>query len=115
MKRSFGNLLFLLGLVSLFSVNSCEILYECSCFESGGIASEITNNHGHELNIPAEDFSNPVDGTYSIKGSADHDHQISFTGEDLEIVSDSNSKTVTSTPGGTDGHTHEVTLDCGCK
>jgi hypothetical protein len=115
MKTSFNNLLFISLLVTLFSVNSCEIHYECSCFESGGIASEITNNHGHELNIPAADFSDPVDGTYSIKGSADHDHQVSFTGEDLEIVSGYNSKTVTSTSGGTDGHTHEVTLDCGCK
>lgn len=89
--------------------------YNCSCFDVGGIASKISDNHDHILDIPASDFTNPVDGTYSIKGEADHDHEVSFTAEELEIVSNNNSKTVISTPGGTDGHTHEVTLDCGCE
>lgn len=87
---------------------------DCSCFEFGGIASEISNNHGHELIVPTSDFNNPKDGTYSIRGNANHDHQVSFTKEDLETVSGNNSKTVVSTPGGTDNHTHEVVLDCSC-
>ena len=87
---------------------------ECSCFTYGGIDSEITNNHGHKLVIPKEHFTNPVDGTYSIKGTADHDHTVFFTGENLGIVSGNNSNTVTSSPGGTNNHTHEVTLDCSC-
>lgn len=87
---------------------------ECSCFKYGGVDSEITSNHGHKLEVPAIDFNEPHDKTYSIKGTADHNHEVSFTAEDLQVVSGSNSKTVTSTPGGTDNHTHEVTLDCGC-
>ena len=98
----------------LLLFGSCQY-YDCSCFEAGGLASEITDNHGHRLDVPAEDFTNPTDGTYSIRGDADHDHQVSFTGEELEIVSGYNSKAVMSTPGGQDNHTHMVTLDCGCK
>jgi len=85
---------------------------DCDCFEHGGIASEITDDHGHVLEVPAEDFTDPVDGTYDITGEADHSHEVSFTGEQLEVVSGYNSATEESTVG--DGHTHMVTLDCSC-
>jgi len=84
----------------------------CDCFEYGGIASEITGNHGHDLEVPAADFTDPVDGTYDITGTADHSHEVTFTGEQLETVSGLNSATVESTVGA--GHTHMVTLDCSC-
>src|SRR5512140_2631988 len=87
---------------------------DCNCLEKGGIASEITGNHGHSLDVPAADFvshSEPT-YTYSIRGTATHDHQVTFTGSQLEVVSRYNSATVTSTVA--DGHTHDVTLDCNC-
>lgn len=113
MKKLSIALQLLLPVLFIFSTTTCNT-YDCSCFKFGGIDSEITKNHEHSLEIPAEDFNNPHDGTYSIKGEADHDHKVTFSAEDLEIVSGNNSKTVTSTQGGSDNHTHEVTLDCSC-
>lgn len=82
--------------------------------EVGGLASEITGNHGHELRVPPEDFAAPDAGasySYSIKGKAPHDHTVVFTGQQLIIVSGFNSATVASSA--TEGHTHQVTLDVG--
>ena len=89
--------------------------FNCSCIEIGGTSSEISNNHDHKLFVPPEDFQNPVGGTYSIQGEADHDHSVTFTAEELEIVTDNNSNTQESSAGGSDNHTHMVTLDCGCE
>jgi len=59
-------LVFVLVALTTLAGSCSSIFGEASCFEHGGIDSGITNNHGHELRIPAEDFTNPVDGTYSI-------------------------------------------------
>jgi len=115
MKAEKTFLISLLGIGMIWIFTGCDMFNgDCSCKDYGGIASEITNNHGHELFVPSGDFENPTDGIYSIKGDADHDHQVSFTGQELMIVSDNNSKTVNSTAGGTDNHIHVVTLDCNC-
>jgi len=81
------------------------------CSVAGGTASNITNNHGHALDVPTADFMDPIaDHLYSIQGSAAHDHTISLTGAQLQQVLAGSSVTVTSTT--TDLHMHDVTVAC---
>ncbi|GMQ82716.1 MAG: hypothetical protein BMS9Abin05_2176 [Rhodothermia bacterium] len=93
-------------------VGTCNVFSESSCFDNGGIDTEITKNHGHKLRIPSKDFTDPTDGTYSIQGNASHDHVVIYIGEQLATVSDFNSETVTSSTYASDNHSHRVTLDC---
>jgi hypothetical protein len=82
-----------------------------SCTAHGGTASAITANHGHALMVPVADFTSPqIDHTYSIQGSAGHDHTITLTGAQLADVLAGNTVTVTSTE--TLAHTHGVTVIC---
>ena len=81
------------------------------CNANGGTASSITNNHGHELMVPATDFASPTtDHTYSIMGQATHDHMITLTGAQLTQVLAGTPVTVPSTV--TNTHMHDVTAVC---
>jgi hypothetical protein len=75
-------------------------------------ATAISNNHNHALTIPAADVDSMVSKTYSIMGTATHDHQITLTPAQLAQIKVMNAITVTSTIGGAPSHTHDVTVDC---
>ncbi len=70
----------------------------------------ITGNHGHVLAIPTADLTSTVDKTYSIQGTAAHDHLIMLTVAQLGQLKAGTTVTVTSTTGAT--HTHDVTASC---
>jgi hypothetical protein len=82
-----------------------------SCSESGGTAKSISANHGHKLAIPAADFSSGTDHTYSIMGTADHDHEITLTAAQLAEILAGSQVQVTSTE--TNIHPHIVMTACG--
>ena len=73
--------------------------------------SSIADNHGHRLVIPVEDLDSTSPKTYSIIGSADHDHQVTFTADDLADLKAGVSVNVTSNDGGTT-HDHAVAVKC---
>lgn len=80
------------------------------CLLNGAMASSITNNHGHSLTVSKADIEAGVDKTYSIMGSADHDHEITITAADFSTLKNNmqigeNSTTVQS-------HSHSVTISC---
>jgi hypothetical protein len=75
-------------------------------------ATAITANHNHALTIPAADTDSMVAKTYSIMGTATHDHEIMLTPAQLAQIKTMTSVTVISTVGGSPGHTHDVTIDC---
>ena len=80
---------------------------------AGGLscgASTITNNHGHTLTIDEADLDSTTDKTYSIMGTASHDHTVTFTSAQLGMLKSGQSVTVTSSTGS--GHTHDVTAKC---
>ena len=81
-----------------------------NCLQNGAMASSITNNHGHSLTVSKADIEAGVNKTYSIMGSADHDHEITITAADFNTLKSNmqigeNSTTVQS-------HSHSVTISC---
>lgn len=81
-----------------------------ACLTNGASAGTISNNHGHALTVPKEDVAAAVEKTYSIQGSAGHDHEVTVTAADFAKLADNDAITVTSTT--TAGHTHTVTVVC---
>ena len=78
-------------------------------------ATLISANHGHSLTIPAADVDSTVSKTYSIMGTADHDHTITLTPAQLAMIKVMSAIVVTSTIGGSmnfPSHTHSVTVNC---
>ena len=49
--------------------------------------------------------------TLNIQGTADHTHSVSLTAAQLTQIKAGTVVAVTSTAGGTDGHTHTVTFN----
>lgn len=78
-----------------------------SCGASG---TSIANNHGHSLTIPEADLSSSTDKTYSIQGSAGHDHTVTITAAQLASLKAGQSVAVNSTT--TQSHMHAVTAQC---
>lgn len=70
----------------------------------------ISANHGHSLVVAPADVAAGVAKTYSIQGSAGHDHQITLTPAQFSALSSGHKVTVVST--NDLGHTHTVTVSC---
>jgi hypothetical protein len=78
--------------------------------QCGATGAAITGNHGHALTIPAADLDSATDQTYSILGTANHAHSVTFTPAQLQALKAGQSVTVQST---TDSfHEHAVTATC---
>ena len=78
-------------------------------------ATLITLNHGHALTIPSADLDSASPVTYSIQGTADHNHQITLSVKQLKDLKAGNGVFVTSTSTTTvanGAHTHDVTSRC---
>lgn len=71
----------------------------------------ITQNHGHTVTIAKADLDGTEAKTFSILGTADHDHQITLEPQDLADLKSGISVKKTSTDGGT-SHDHEVSIIC---
>lgn len=80
-----------------------------NCLEDGTNAS-ITANHGHSLTVSQQDVAAGVEKTYSIQGSATHDHSVTLTASDFTTLQGNTSISKLSTSG--DGHTHNVMVSC---
>ena len=76
----------------------------------GSTGTAIVGNHGHVLSIPAADLNATVDMTYSIQGSADHNHTVTFTPAQLAQLKAGTAVTVTSTTNLS--HSHDVGTRC---
>ena len=81
----------------------------------GASGAEISNNHGHLLSIPSTDLSSTTDKSYSIMGTATHDHTVTLTAAQLAALKAGQVVTVTSTV--TDApvygsHSHNLTISC---
>jgi hypothetical protein len=81
----------------------------------GSSGSEITGNHGHLLTVPTADLTSTTAMTYSILGSATHDHSLTLSPDDLAQLNSGGAVTVVSsvTDAPTFGsHSHGVTVTC---
>jgi hypothetical protein len=72
--------------------------------------SSIAQNHGHTLLLPFEDLESNEAKTYSIKGSSDHDHEITLEPAHFADLRVGVSVQITSTPGYS--HDHVVAILC---
>ncbi len=70
----------------------------------------ISANHGHMLTVSAADVAAHVSKTYSIKGTAGHDHLVTVTAAQFAQLGAGHAITLASTNGA--GHTHSVTVTC---
>lgn len=73
-------------------------------------ATQIANNHGHTLSIPAADLNSSVSMSYNIQGAGDHGHQVTFSAAQLAQLKAGQTVTVSSTT--TASHSHDVSGAC---
>lgn len=71
----------------------------------------ISDNHGHVLVVSREDVAVGEDRTYSIRGTALHDHTVTLTAEDFAALAAGG--TVGPLTSSFSGHPHDVTVVCG--
>jgi len=76
----------------------------------GSSGAEISGNHGHILTIPVADLDAATDKSYSIMGTATHDHMVTLSPAQLAQLKGGQSVTVTSTL--TNAHSHNLTIIC---
>ena len=79
------------------------------CLANGTNAS-IGTNHGHSLTVSKADVQSGVEKSYSIEGSASHDHILVISADNFTSLKNNTSIQVTSDSGG--GHSHSVTVSC---
>ena len=73
-------------------------------------AESISDNHGHELVVPARDVAQGVERTYDITGTSSHPHTVILTASDFETLRQGGIVMVTSSSDAS--HSHEVTVSC---
>jgi hypothetical protein len=73
-------------------------------------ASSISSNHGHSLAIDEADLTSTTAKTYSIMGTAGHDHTVTFSPDQLAQLKAGQSVVVESSVGAS--HSHSVTAHC---
>jgi hypothetical protein len=73
----------------------------------GGI---VDDNHGHSISVPRADVTAGTARTYDIQGSSGHSHELSISAAQFAILADVGMVIVTSA--NTNGHTHQVTINC---
>ena len=81
----------------------------------GSSGSEITDNHGHLLTVPTAELLSLTAMTYSIMGSATHNHLLTLSPDDLAQLNSGGTVMVASslTDAPTFGlHSHGVTVTC---
>lgn len=72
----------------------------------------FTANHGHVLVIPIADLDSTTNKTYSIVGSAPHDHPITLSVGQLRELKAGRAIQGTTQPGAADSHTHDLSGSC---
>ena len=80
-----------------------------SC-EQNGTSATIAANHGHVLMVSKADVTAGVAKSYSIKGTADHDHTVMVTAAMFAQLQTDTAITMTSTTDAS--HSHGVTVMC---
>ena len=81
----------------------------------GSSGAQISANHGHMLTVPTADLDSTAAKTYSIMGTATHDHTVTLSPAQLAQLKAGQSVTVTSTVTNAPSfgsHSHDVTVSC---
>ncbi len=81
---------------------------EASACSEDILSAEISNNHGHSLEIPLADIDAGVETTYDASGDSGHCHEVILTAEDFATLRAGGSVVKYSCNGGD----HEYVLNC---
>lgn len=106
------------GVWAVLTVSTAALGFVSSACESGGPKSkcvtqgtqyEISGNHGHAIDVPADHVKRAIGGTYPVKGG-DHEHAIVLKDADMKgLGAGTPVKTRTSS---VNGHVHEAEVKC---
>ncbi|MBI3542436.1 MAG: hypothetical protein HY075_04065 [Deltaproteobacteria bacterium] len=80
-----------------------------ACTTNGTVAT-FDFNHGHMLNVTAQDVSAGTAKTYHIQGTADHDHLVQVTAQDFANLM--SNQGITEVSSVNLGHQHTITVVC---
>lgn len=103
---------------SLIAVSVSIAALAAGCDKGGGSAgtqcangaqAELTGNHGHAVEISADQIKRGMGGPHAVKGG-DHEHAILLKDEDVKKLQ-AGEKVATRTSS-VNGHMHEVTFSC---
>lgn len=100
------------GTVTLLVIGACGGDDDADDAGGGGggcRSTAITTNHGHSVSIPTADLDSTSAKTYSIRGSATHEHTITLGPADFTKLKAGDSVSTTSS---LTTHEHTVTLSC---
>lgn len=75
-----------------------------------GCSDTIADNHGHVLSVARADLDAATDKSYSIEGSAGHDHMVTLTVVQLQTLKTGTSVRTTSST--TLAHQHDISVTC---
>lgn len=81
---------------------------DSKCVQNGTLV-ELSGNHGHTVDIPADGVKRGIGGTYAVKGG-DHEHAIALKDEDMKKLQAGQPVTTRTTS--VNGHVHEVSISC---
>lgn len=81
---------------------------EASVCTEGVLVAEISDNHGHSLEVPLADIEAGVETTYDASGDTEHCHEVVLTAEDFATLRAGGAVTKFSCNGGD----HEFVLSC---
>src|SRR5690349_1339298 len=79
---------------------------------ANGTRVAIGGNHGHSMSVSAADVAAGASKTYDITGGASHSHNVTISGAAFAMLQSNTGVMTLSTAGGTDGHTHSITVNC---
>lgn len=95
--------------VGLASVASgCKGGSESRCTQNGTVV-ELSGNHGHAMDVPADHVKRGIGGGYAVKGG-DHEHAVVLRDEEMKKLQAG--ETVTTRTSSVNSHLHEVTIRC---
>jgi hypothetical protein len=96
---------------ALSSVMAVQIL-GCDALNNspaGELSGRISDNHGHMAVISEAQLNDGWALTLHIQGSADHDHTVDFTRQDMANIK--SGMLVSGTSSTSNGHSHVVSFD----
>lgn len=117
-KKTVGAVLVSLPVISLIGCSSDDTangdpnidLDTADCLTNGANATAISSNHGHTLVVSKADIDAGSQKSYSIRGSAGHNHTIALTSANFNTLKTAKSISVESSRDSS--HRHDVTVSC---
>lgn len=101
--------LMLLSVGLACAASGCDKGAPASKCVTNGTQVELSGNHGHAVDIPADHVKRGMGGGYAVKGG-DHEHAVVLRDEEMKKLQAG--ETVKTRTSSVNAHVHEVTISC---